>query len=130
VGISADEEGEGELIELKPLGHVELALFTGQFTRDEKSGIDFLVVGDINPTQLGKYIGDLESKEGKEIRYVVMTRKEFDYRRQVNDRFLITVLDSKMQVLTDKINFDQDQETSEEPEKKPEKTTKKNSKKE
>ncbi|MDB5164369.1 MAG: putative transcriptional regulator [Candidatus Saccharibacteria bacterium] len=93
---------EDEDSELKALGNVELAVLTGQFTRDETSGIDFLLVGDINPTQLAHYVADLESKEGKEIRYAVMKSDEFAYRRQVNDRFLSMVLSSKKQVLADK----------------------------
>jgi hypothetical protein len=88
--------------DLKPLGNVELVVYTGQFTRDESSGIDILIVGDINQTQLVKYIEDLESKESKELRYVAMAPKEFIYRKQVNDRFLSLVLDSKKQVLVDK----------------------------
>ena len=98
--------GEGEedsaADPLKKLGNVELAIMTGQFTRDERSGIDFLLVGDINQTQVGKYIADLEKKEGKEIRYVVMTASEFDYRKRLNDRFMISVVESKKQVLADK----------------------------
>src|SRR5690606_2654985 len=57
---------------LKGVGNVELALLTGQFTRDEASGIDFMVVGDVNQTQLAKYVADMEEKEGKEVRYAVM----------------------------------------------------------
>lgn len=87
---------------LKGIGNVELAVYTGQFTRDETSGVDFLVVGDVNPTQLSKYVAELESEEGKEIRYVVMTPDEFIYRRQINDRFLSMVLESKIQVVVDK----------------------------
>lgn len=87
---------------LKGVGNVELALLTGQFTRDETSGIDFLVVGDVNPTQLAKYVSDMEAKEGKEVRYAVMLPDEFSYRKQINDRFLSLVLDSKVQVLVDK----------------------------
>lgn len=88
--------------DLKALGNVELALLTGQFTRDETSGVDVLLVGDINATQLEKYMAELEKKEGKELRYTVMTPKQFTYRRQVNDRFLSLVLGSKIQVLVDK----------------------------
>lgn len=87
---------------IKALGNVEVALFTGQFTRDEMSGIDFLIVGDINQTKLGKYVEDLEVKEGKEIRYVYMPLQEYNYRQQVNDRFLMTVMSSKKQVMIDK----------------------------
>lgn len=87
---------------LKNVGNVDLALLTGQFTRDEKSGVDLLLVGDINQTQAGKYVQDMEKKEGKEIRYVLMSVSEFNYRRKLNDRFIISVLESKKQVLVDK----------------------------
>jgi len=89
---------------LKGLGNVELALYTGQFTRDETSGIDLLLVGDLNQTKVQKYVEELEQKEGKEIRYAFITPKEFEYRRQVKDRFITTVLDAKKQVLIDKNN--------------------------
>lgn len=97
-------ETDSELKNVKSLGNVDLALYTGQFTRDESSGIDFLVVGDVNQTKLGKFIADLEAKEGKEIRYTVMSPKEFRYREQVKDRFLSNILSSKKQVLIDKHN--------------------------
>lgn len=90
---------------LKVLGNVELAIYTGQFTRDESTGIDFMLVGDINPTQLNKYIEELEQKEKKEIRYTVMTLDDFRYRQQVKDRFLDNVMTAKVQVLTDKHNI-------------------------
>ena len=87
---------------LKALGNLELVLYTGQFTRDEASGIDMLVVGDINHNALQKYVSELESQENKEIRYTVMPPAEFKYRRQIKDRFITTVLDSKKQVIVDK----------------------------
>ena len=84
------------------LGNVELALYTGQFTRDETSGVDFLVIGDVNQSKLANFVNDLEVKEGKEIRYASMPLGEYKYRKQVNDRFLSNVLASKMQILVDK----------------------------
>jgi hypothetical protein len=104
----AASDGEDEAAAddtLKKLGNVELAILTGQFTRDERSGVDFLVVGDINQTQASKYISELEKKEGKEIRYVIMPTSEFSYRYKLNDRFLVTVLESKKQVLVDRNNL-------------------------
>ncbi len=93
---------ELEAQELKHLGKVDLALLTGQITRDDRSGVDALFVGDINPTQVAKYVAELEEKEGLELRYTVMTTEEFAYRQEVNDRFLSLVLESKFQVLLDK----------------------------
>lgn len=84
------------------VGNVELAILTGQFTRDETAGVDFVVVGDINPTQLAKLVEQMEQKEGKEIRYASMTANEYEYRDQVNDRFLAALQTAKKQVLIDK----------------------------
>lgn len=94
-----------QVTELKGLGNVELVLYTGQFTRDESSGIDLLVVGDVNHTKINKYIEDLEQKENKDIRFTVMTLRDFEYRRQVKDRFLADVLESKKQIVIDKENL-------------------------
>jgi predicted transcriptional regulator len=96
---TADEGGQAT--GLDAVGHVELALYTGQFTRDESSGIDLLVVGDVNPNALRKYVTELEEKENKSLRYTVMTMPDFKYRRQINDRFIVGVLSAKNQVLTD-----------------------------
>ena len=100
--ISDDVKADIMPEQLKNLGHIELIIMTGQFTRDERSGVDLLLVGDINQTQLLKYIADLEKEEGKEIRYVSMNLKEYEYRLQINDRFLSKVLDSKKQILFDR----------------------------
>lgn len=88
--------------ELKVLGNVEIALLTGQFTRDESSGIDLLIVGNVNENQVHKYVTELEKKEGKEVRYAILSPSDFDYRLKIKDRFITTVLASKKQVLADK----------------------------
>lgn len=103
--VAVKDAKEEEADPLKNLGNVELAILTGQFTRDERSGVDMLIVGDINQTQAAKYVAAMEEKEGKEIRYAVMTSSEFSYRYKLNDRFLVTVLESKKQILVDKNNL-------------------------
>jgi predicted transcriptional regulator len=90
---------------LSQIGNVELALYTGHFTRDNSSGVDVLIVGDTNPTQLAKFIAELERQEAKELAYAVMSPDEFKYRMQVNDRFVNLVIRSKKQVLVDKSNL-------------------------
>jgi predicted transcriptional regulator with HTH domain len=87
---------------IRTLGNVQLAVLSGQFTRDQKSAVDILIVGDINKTKLENFIADLEKSEKKELRYAVFTEQDFGYRRQINDRFTLTVLESKTQVLIDR----------------------------
>jgi hypothetical protein len=88
-------------IQLNSVGHIELAILTGQFTRDESSGIDLLIVGDVNPNALVKYVNNLEQKENKVIRYTIMKMEDFKYRIAIKDRFALSVLGSKKQVLVD-----------------------------
>ena len=91
--------------EFRALGKVDVALFTGWFTRDESAGIDFLLVGDVNQHALEKYVAELEQKEGREVRYTVLSLDDFNYRRQIKDRFVANVLDAKKQVIVDKDNL-------------------------
>lgn len=84
------------------LGRVDAVVYTGQFTRDESSGIDILVIGDVTQSAMAKFVADLETKEKKELRYTIMPQQEFSYRRQIKDRFITTLLDCKKQVVFDR----------------------------
>lgn len=93
-----------DVSDIRGIGNVQLAILTGQFTRDDTAGVDLLIIGDINQTKAQKFVTDMEEKEGKEIRYVVMDLKEYEYRKQIKDRFLLAVMSAKKQVLIDKHN--------------------------
>ena len=91
-----------EAADLKALGNVEIAALMGQFTRDDSTGIDVLIVGNVNQNALAKYVTELEKQEGKDLRYTVFSLDDFSYRLQIKDRFMSNVLRSKKQVLLDK----------------------------
>ncbi len=84
---------------LRGAGKVNIALLTGQFTRDELSGVDLVIVGDLNQSKVAKFVADLEESEGKELRYTTMTLSDFKYRVQIHDRFVANVLEAKKQVI-------------------------------
>ncbi len=91
--------------DLKAVGHIELALYTGQFTRDDSAGVDLLVIGDVNQNALKKYVDQLEAQEGKSLRYAVMSLADFQYRRQIKDRFATGIEQAKKQILVDEHNL-------------------------
>lgn len=95
-------ETDEEKADLRALGNVEIACLLGQFTRDETSGVDILVVGSVNQNAVAKYVSELEQQEGKDLRYTTFSLDEFRYRMQIKDRFISTVLLSKKQILVDK----------------------------
>jgi predicted transcriptional regulator len=100
-----DEQNIPLLESLKKAGNINLALITGQFTLDDRSGIDILVVGDINEVNLQNSISDIEQAEKKSLRYVYLPVEEFIYRKQVNDKFVSDVSISKKIILLDKDNL-------------------------
>lgn len=94
-----------EATDYKHLGQVEVLALMGQFTRDELSGVDVVVVGNVNSNAVQKYVTELEEQEGKDLRYTVFALDEFRYRLQIKDRFTSNVLLSKKQVLVDKLGL-------------------------
>ncbi len=96
-----NQEDQSLLDSLKMIGNIKLAVLTGQFTRDSSVDIDFLIVGNVNHNALDKFINELEKAENKTIRYSVMSLDEFNYRKTVHDRFVVSVINSKKQIIID-----------------------------
>lgn len=90
---------------LKKVGNLRLVVMTGQFTLDNRTGVDLLLVGDINESTLAHAIGELEKNEKKSINYVSLSSNDFTYRRQVNDRFVADLAIAKKIILLDKDNL-------------------------
>jgi hypothetical protein len=104
----SDETAVANEADLKLVGHIDLAVYTGQFTRDDTTGVDFLIVGEVNQNALQKYVDQLEAKENKTIRYTVMSLPDFQYRQQIRDRFAVSIAQAKKQVLVDIHNLLED----------------------
>jgi hypothetical protein len=83
----------------RALGRVDLALLSGQFTRDESAGIDVLIVGNVSEAKADKFMAELEKAENKELRYTVLPLDNYKYRLTINDRFINAVLGAKKQVI-------------------------------
>lgn len=91
---------------IKRLGRIKLAILTGFFINNETSKIDFLLVGDnIKQKNLKKFFTDLESEAGKDIRYVLLTTEEFNYRIGMFDRFIRDILDYPHKKLINKLRI-------------------------
>jgi len=92
-------------IDYKALGQVDLIIYTGLLTKDKESPIDILIVGNINKNSVEKFIAGIEEDEGMELRFSTMTIDQFNYRRQIKDKFITLILNSKKQVVFDKDNI-------------------------
>ena len=85
-------------------GNISYLALTGTFTGEAEAPTDVLVVGKVNRDRLSALIRSFEKEVGKEINYTVMTAQEFTYRKDVTDRFLYSILESKKLTVIDTIS--------------------------
>lgn len=86
----------------KKSGNITQLLLLGRFVSERVSGVDLIVVGDINTSALHKAIKELERLESADIRYAVFSDKDWEYRKSIRDRFVTTVLGLKVQKVIEK----------------------------
>lgn len=70
-------------------GRVKLLLLSGIFVQHQQGIVDILIVGDrFTRPALERIVAVLESEVGKELRYVLFSPEEFEYRVSMYDSFL------------------------------------------
>ena len=84
-------------------GKLKLLLLTGSFSSTKDVGTDILIVGEVKPLVVAKLITTFEKQQGKTIRYTIMTEKEFFERKEIGDRFLYGLLESKYLTVVNEI---------------------------
>lgn len=95
---------EGKFLSmLKNLGEVDYLILSGRFVGLLESQTDILIVGNFIRKELQKLIDYFERETGDEVRYTVMTKKEFSYRRDVADKFLTDIVENKHIVAIDNL---------------------------
>lgn len=88
----------------KLVGVTYLAL-TGLFTDEENLPTDVLLIGKVSREALEKFIKELEKVYRKEIRYTYFTNQEYILRKDLTDKFLYSILNSKKIVLINKLGL-------------------------
>ncbi len=92
---------------LEKSGKIKLLILTGFFSGVDNSATDIFIVGTVNRKKLETLIRSFQRKMDHQLHYTVMSKKEFDYRNNLTDRFLFHILENKKIVLIDKINGSQ-----------------------
>ena len=66
-----------------------------------QDGIDMMLIGDDRTKKLSRFAELVEKKQGKPLDYVILSRDDYLYRRSVNDRFVMDVLEMEVAELYD-----------------------------
>lgn len=78
-------------------GDLDVVVLSGIFV-EKDSNIDLLLVGNIDRTQLEEYFNaELQTK--RPVRYAIMTKDDFLYRRQCKDKFLHDLVDDSENIV-------------------------------
>ncbi|MBI2473028.1 hypothetical protein HYV70_00525 [Candidatus Uhrbacteria bacterium] len=89
--------------DIQERGHIDYFAFTGRFVDASDIPTDIFIVGSIMQDDLEKMISKFEEEIPYEINYTLMTKEEFLDRRQVADRFLMSILNGERVVMIDRI---------------------------
>jgi len=89
--------------EIDTKGQIDYFAFTGRFVDAEDVPTDIFIVGTIEPKDLAKLISKFETELPYEINYTLMPKDEFLDRRQVADKFLLSILGNEKVVMVDRM---------------------------
>jgi len=89
---------------VEKLGKVKLLMLTGFFVGDDEAATDLVAVGTLHRKRLAALVRLLEKSFGQEVRYTLMSTREFLSRRAMTDKFLYRILEGKKTVLVDRID--------------------------
>lgn len=103
--IRETKEEDQILKKIQKAGNVKVLFLSGAFVRGSMQDVDLFIVGDMNKAKLTQVITDMEQSMSRELTFTALRLEDFDYRRNLNDRFILDVLDAKKIVLKDELNL-------------------------
>lgn len=82
---------------------IQVLILTGVFVGKGEGETDMLIVGNPDEKMLQEKVSEFEMALGRELNYTVMPTEEYLYRRDISDRFLVSILDGQNVILQDRL---------------------------
>jgi len=86
------------------IGRIAYAVLTGYFTNVPEAKTDIFIVGTVNRVKLRRLVRRFQHDMDHDVRYTVLSKKEYQYRNDITDRFLYDILENRKIVLIDKLH--------------------------
>jgi DNA-binding transcriptional ArsR family regulator len=91
--------------ELAQLEGVKKIIVAGVLLKNASKGVDLLVVGSLkDENEFSEKVKGVEAKLNKSLNFVLLGEEDYAYRLKINDRFIMSFLQSKNEVLLDNLN--------------------------
>lgn len=91
--------------EIASVGNVVYLAFMGSFL-GKQAPVDLIVIGTVDAERLKKIVQKAEKDLDMEINFTCLTQQEFEYRREISDRFLGSVMSSPKMVAIDLLKLE------------------------
>ncbi len=88
---------------LKNLKGLKAAVLSGIFAGNASGDCDLVLVGNLPQNRVNKVVGKIEHLVGQEINYAVFEPAEYNYRKNIFDRFMKDIFENEHLVLMDKV---------------------------
>lgn len=83
---------------------VKYVALMGVFLNGTNAPVDLFIIGSIEKVPLGRIVDKMETSIGAEVNYTVMPLAEYEYRKEMGDKFLLSVLESPKNVVLDRLH--------------------------
>lgn len=88
---------------IRESGKVRYLALTGSFTGAKQSVTDIIVVGKVDRALLVHTVERFQRELGRELNYTLMSAREYNERRTLGDKFLLTILNNPKIVVVDEM---------------------------
>lgn len=100
--VDADNVADNYSALLSNLHGARLVITAGILVNNSNSPVDLLVVGDVSSIKVKLAVKEIESTEGRDVNYSILSYDEFHYRLSVKDKFVTEILNSHHKIIVDK----------------------------
>ncbi len=93
---------------IKKISEIRFAAVGGVLLGNQKGSVDLLAVSDkLNKSKFKKIIENLEAEIGQEVNFTLMDSKEFLYRFDLYDKFIMAMLEEPNVVIVNKMKLEE-----------------------
>ncbi|MDP3057168.1 MAG: hypothetical protein Q8N37_01430 [bacterium] len=93
---------------IKKISEIRFAAVGGVLLGNQKGSVDLLAVSDkLNKTRFKKIVENLEAEIGQEVNFTLMDSKEFLYRFDLYDKFIMAMLEEPNMVIVNKMKLEE-----------------------
>lgn len=93
---------------IKKISEIRFAAVGGVLLGNQKGSVDLLAVSDnLNKSRFKKIVENLEAEIGQEVNFTLMDSKEFLYRFDLYDKFIMAMMEEPNMIIVNKMKLEE-----------------------